>query len=192
VRITVNRLILYPLLFFVGWLPDSISLVIILATGRESTLNRMISNAFAASVGWAMAVSYFYYQRLISKNSENRGPTDHSAMQRAQHHIESTAIGSSYIETQRSTAAHFLEPELDLDTEATLNSSAPGSEVSASGRHQESLRSSSGVFHDGDSRSTGSIASSIDPSAAAAVVIVHADAVAVSVHEVQAHGTRAL
>jgi hypothetical protein len=191
VRITVNRLILYPLLFFVGWLPDSISLTIILATGRESTLNRLVSNAFAASVGWAMAVSYFYYQWLLGKHAESRNSSNHTATRRAQRHIETTtAVGSSYMETQRSTAAPGVEHDPDLDSGAagTSSHSAPGSQASASSRQIYSSRSSFGVLHDSDSRSNGSIGSSADPPAA----VRGTDTTASSVHQMQVLETQAL
>mmetsp|Transcript_5590 Transcript_5590/g.8517 ORF Transcript_5590/g.8517 Transcript_5590/m.8517 type:complete len:342 (-) Transcript_5590:185-1210(-) len=58
----VNRLRFYPLVFVVCWVPDSISLLVILLTGRHALTLRLIANAAGGSTGWAIALSYFYFQ----------------------------------------------------------------------------------------------------------------------------------
>jgi hypothetical protein len=58
----VNRLRCYPVVFVIGWIPDSLSLLDILITGRPAITLRLFANAFAGSTGWAMALTYFYYQ----------------------------------------------------------------------------------------------------------------------------------
>lgn len=62
VIIFVKRLILFPLFFFCGWLPDAVTLFIILLTGKDYVLFRLFANAMAGSVGLAISLSYFYFQ----------------------------------------------------------------------------------------------------------------------------------
>ena len=58
----LNRLKCYPLIFVLGWIPDSLTLLWILVSGKAAIGIRCIANASAGSTGWAMAAAYFYYQ----------------------------------------------------------------------------------------------------------------------------------
>jgi hypothetical protein len=58
----VKRLILFPLLFFFGWAPDALLLFIILVSGLNHYVYRTVINAMAGSTGWAISLSYFYFQ----------------------------------------------------------------------------------------------------------------------------------
>lgn len=69
----VNRLIIYPLVFFCGWLPDSIALIIIISSGHDAIPARLVANAAAGSTGWAMALCYFVFEwRITSTKLEKR------------------------------------------------------------------------------------------------------------------------
>ena len=63
----LNRLKCYPLIFVLGWIPDSLTLLWILVSGKEAIGIRCIANASAGSTGWAMAAAYFYYQFYASE-----------------------------------------------------------------------------------------------------------------------------
>lgn len=69
--IFVNRLRWYPIIYVLCWLPDSLSLVAILVTGKSAVGFRIIANAAAGSTGWLMALAYFYYQLSADKASRD-------------------------------------------------------------------------------------------------------------------------
>jgi hypothetical protein len=74
----VNRLKFYPIAFVIGWFPNSLSLFVILITGKDEITLRMIANASAGLTGFTIAMNYFYFQYdSTAKNStrQNTGIT---------------------------------------------------------------------------------------------------------------------
>jgi hypothetical protein len=82
--IFVKRLSLYPMIFFLGWFPDMVTLFFILNTGKEARGGRIFVNICAGSTGLAASISYFYFQ--IPKSEKQligyfvRGKTGDSAI----------------------------------------------------------------------------------------------------------------
>mmetsp|Transcript_11715 Transcript_11715/g.17750 ORF Transcript_11715/g.17750 Transcript_11715/m.17750 type:complete len:323 (+) Transcript_11715:38-1006(+) len=58
----VNKLRIFPFIVAVLLIPDSVSLMVILLTGRGALTLRLIANACWGSTGWIISIGYFYFQ----------------------------------------------------------------------------------------------------------------------------------
>jgi hypothetical protein len=60
--IFTKRLVLYPVIYFIGWFPSLIVTLVIIITGLNHITIRVVFVVFAASTGLAISISYFYFQ----------------------------------------------------------------------------------------------------------------------------------
>jgi hypothetical protein len=61
----VLRFMLYPACYVIGWLPDSISLMVILITGKDLTYLRIFANASAGLTGLTVSLCYLFSQQHL-------------------------------------------------------------------------------------------------------------------------------
>lgn len=54
-----QKLLVYPIVFIIGWIPDWVTLIVSLTNGFESTPTRGIANVSAGTVGIAIVTMYF-------------------------------------------------------------------------------------------------------------------------------------
>mmetsp|Transcript_34864 Transcript_34864/g.65012 ORF Transcript_34864/g.65012 Transcript_34864/m.65012 type:complete len:386 (-) Transcript_34864:303-1460(-) len=126
----VSRLRIYPLIFVVMWMPEVVTLLIILTTGTDQLTLRHVANACGGLIGLATAASYFHYQNPASGASS-------SAQTKSRSQLTSAGSGvseGSYISRVRGSVRLQMRPsEQDRqrlhDSSSAMSSDAGSEEV---------------------------------------------------------------
>jgi hypothetical protein len=117
IKIVVNRLIMYPLVFVCGWLPDSLALVIILVTGSDVVAARLVANACAGSTGWAMALCYFLFEWKIEASASKFEKTPIVGIMKNSSDTMTQSLGSTDIVVPRFLAPGIMDSEVVVESE---------------------------------------------------------------------------
>ena len=73
------KLLVYPIVFIIGWIPDAVTLLVSVTTGFESVVTRGFTNACAGTVGIVIVIMYFWTNRHSNSSSHSGHEQDVTA-----------------------------------------------------------------------------------------------------------------